>query len=71
MSYWVVMFDRYGEEQDREGEGPFDCQSDAESHAESTLDSHWVYAEIQRLTYQRYNWRPTVSSRHYRGEVTQ
>ena len=66
MMYWVVMFDRNGGELDPEG--PFDCQSDAESHAESTLDSHWVYAEIQRLTYQKYNWRPTVSSRHYRGE---
>jgi hypothetical protein len=45
MSYWVVMFDRDGGEQDPEG--PFDCRSDAQSHAEFTLDSRWVTYEIQ------------------------
>ena len=70
MSYWVVMFDRNGREQDPEGEGPFDCQCDAESHAEFALDSRWVTAEIQRLTYQKYNWRPTVSRRHYSSETS-
>ena len=45
MSYWVVMFDRDGGEQDPEG--PFDCRSDAQSHAEFALDSRWVTYEIQ------------------------
>jgi hypothetical protein len=45
MSYWVVMFDRDGGELDPEG--PFDCQSDANSHGEFMLDWRWVTYEIQ------------------------
>lgn len=43
--YWVVMFDRDGGELDPEG--PFDCQRDAQSHAEFALDWQWVTYEIQ------------------------
>ena len=46
MSYWVVMFDRDGGELDPEG--PFDCQSDAQSHGEFMLDWRWVTYEIQK-----------------------
>jgi hypothetical protein len=45
MMYWVVMFDRDGGELDPEG--PFDCQRDAQSHAEFALDWQWVSYEIQ------------------------
>jgi hypothetical protein len=45
MMYWVVMFDRDGGELDPEG--PFECQRDAQSHAEFMLDWQWVTYEIQ------------------------
>ena len=46
MSYWVVMFDRDGGEDDPSG--PFDCQQEAQSHADSELDDwRWVTYEIQ------------------------
>ena len=45
MNYWVVMFDRDGGEQDPVG--PFECQSDAQRHAEFGLDWRWVTYEIQ------------------------
>ena len=45
MMYWVVMFDRDGGELDPEG--PFECQRDAQSHAEFALDWQWVTYEIQ------------------------
>ncbi len=45
-SYWVVMYDRDGGEQDPEG--PFDCREDAEHDALGQLDNwRWVSYEIQ------------------------
>jgi hypothetical protein len=45
MTYWVVMYDRDGGELDPEG--PYDCQHEAQSHAEFMLDNRWVTYEIQ------------------------
>ena len=45
MNYWIVMFDRDGGESDPEG--PYDCQSAAQSHGELMLDWRWVTYEIQ------------------------
>jgi hypothetical protein len=46
MSYWVVMFDRDGGED--EPAGPFDCLQDAQSYADSESDNwRWVTYEVQ------------------------
>ena len=46
MSYWVVVFDRDGGEQDPEG--PYTCREDAVSYGEFALDYwRWVSYEIQ------------------------
>ena len=45
MTYWVVMFDRDGGEQDPEG--PFDYRDEAVSSGEFALDCQWVTYEIQ------------------------
>ena len=42
--FYVVMFDRDGGESDPEG--PYGCQSDAQSHGEFMLDRRWVSYEI-------------------------
>jgi hypothetical protein len=47
MRYWVVLFDRDGGESDPEG--PFDCQSDAQSCGEFAVDCwQWVSYVIQK-----------------------